>query len=67
MSGSASAEGRPGWVIGTRSAVFAPLEQLGLVILDEEQEASYKSENNPRYHARDVAKVPLRPEAGPCW
>ena len=43
-------------VIGTRSAVFAPLEQLGLVILDEEQEASYKSENNPRYHARDVAK-----------
>ena len=43
-------------VIGTRSAVFAPLERLGLVILDEEQEASYKSENNPRYHARDVAK-----------
>ncbi len=43
-------------VIGTRSAVFAPLANLGLVILDEEQEASYKSENNPRYHARDVAK-----------
>ena len=43
-------------VIGTRSAVFAPLSNLGLVILDEEQEASYKSENNPRYHAREVAK-----------
>ena len=43
-------------VIGTRSAVFTPLENLGLIILDEEQEASYKSENVPRYHARDVAK-----------
>jgi len=43
-------------VVGTRSAVFAPLSRLGLVILDEEQEASYKSENSPRYHARDVAK-----------
>ncbi len=42
-------------VVGTRSAVFAPCPQLGLLILDEEQEHSYKSENTPRYHARDVA------------
>ncbi len=43
-------------VIGTRSAVFAPLENIGLIVLDEEQENSYKSENVPRYHAIDIAK-----------
>lgn len=43
-------------VLGTRSAVFAPLRNLGIVILDEEQEGSYRSENPPRYDARDVAK-----------
>lgn len=43
-------------VIGTRSAVFAPVSDLGAIIIDEEQESSYKSENSPRYHARDVAK-----------
>ncbi len=42
-------------VVGTRSAVFAPCIQLGLIILDEEQEHSYKSENAPRYDARDIA------------
>ena len=43
-------------VLGTRSAVFAPLEELGMIILDEEHESSYQSETPPRYHARDVAK-----------
>ena len=43
-------------VLGTRSAVFAPLKDLGIIIMDEEQESSYQSENPPRYHARDVAK-----------
>ena len=42
-------------VIGTRSAVFAPFDDLGLIIMDEEQEYSYKSESAPRYHAREVA------------
>ncbi len=42
-------------VVGARSAVFAPLENLGLIIVDEEQEHAYKSEQAPRYHAREVA------------
>ena len=42
-------------VVGTRSAVFAPSSQLGLIIMDEEQEHSYKSENSPRYAAKEVA------------
>ncbi len=42
-------------VVGTRSAVFAPCKKMGLIILDEEQEHSYKSENNPRYSAKEVA------------
>lgn len=47
--------GEAGVVVGTRSAVFAPCRNLSLIILDEEQEHSYLSENTPRYHAREVA------------
>mgnify|MGYP002646568843 FL=1 len=43
-------------VVGTRSAVFAPCSNLGLIVMDEEQEHTYKSESSPRYHARDIAK-----------
>ena len=43
-------------VVGTRSAVFAPVRDLGLIVMDEEQESTYKSEQSPRYHARDVAR-----------
>ncbi|MGE5391663.1 MAG: primosomal protein N' [Deltaproteobacteria bacterium] len=43
-------------VLGTRSAVFAPLVDLGLIIIDEEQEHSYKQQEQPRYHAREVAR-----------
>lgn len=43
-------------VVGTRSAVMAPLENIGLIVIDEEQEHTYHSESAPRYHARDIAK-----------
>ena len=43
-------------VVGTRSAVFAPVQALGLIVMDEEQESTYKSESSPRYHAREIAK-----------
>lgn len=43
-------------IIGTRSAVFAPFENLGLIVMDEEQEHTYKSEKSPKYHARDIAR-----------
>ncbi|HEK9099229.1 primosomal protein N' [Bacillus pfraonensis] len=42
-------------VVGARSAIFAPFENLGIIIIDEEHESSYKQEDNPKYHARDVA------------
>lgn len=48
--------GRARVVVGTRSAVFAPVPDLGLIVLDEEQEGGYQSESMVRYHARDVAK-----------
>src|SRR5882724_7181980 len=50
-------QGRARIVIGARSAIFAPVEPLGLVIVDEEHEHTYKQEESPRYHARDVAIV----------
>lgn len=43
-------------VVGTRSAVFSPVNNLGLIVIDEEHEPSYKSENLPRYHARDISR-----------
>lgn len=46
--------------VGTRSAVFAPFSSIGLIIMDEEQEHTYKSENSPRYHAREVAKFRVK-------
>ena len=49
-------------VVGTRSAIFAPLENVGLIIVDEEQENSYKQEETPRYHGRDVAIVRAKME-----
>jgi len=47
-------------VVGTRSAVFAPLDRIGLIVIDEEQEHTYHSEKAPRYHAREIAKLRAR-------
>ncbi|MBQ2254741.1 MAG: DEAD/DEAH box helicase, partial [Clostridia bacterium] len=49
-------EGKIKVVLGTRSVVFSPLENLGLIVIDEEQEGTYKSELSPKYHARDIAR-----------
>ncbi len=48
-------DGQVDLVIGTRSAIFAPLKNLGMIVIDEEHEHTYKSESDPKYHARDVA------------
>ena len=49
--------GRANIVVGTRSAVFAPLNNIGLIIVDEEHERTYHSESSPRYHAHEIAKL----------
>ncbi len=47
-------------VIGARSAIFAPVKNLGIIIIDEEHDSSYKSESNPKYDAKEVAKYIIR-------
>lgn len=53
-------------VVGTRSAVFAPVQNLGLIVMDEEQEHSYKSESSPRYDAREVARKRCADNSAMC-
>jgi primosomal protein N' (replication factor Y) len=57
--------GAAGVVVGTRSSIFAPIRNLGLIVVDEEHDQSYKQEETPRYHGRDVAVVRAR-QAGAC-
>ena len=56
--------GRALIAIGTRSAVFAPFKKIGLIVIDEEQEHTYKSEKTPKYHARDIARLRVKHHKG---
>ena len=53
-------------VVGTRSAIFAPFSNLGLIVIDEEHDSSYKQEESPRYHGRDVGIMRAKMESVPC-
>lgn len=53
-------------VVGARSAIFAPLENIGIIIIDEEHEASYKQDNEPRYDARMIARIRAKHHNCPC-
>ncbi|MCL2249780.1 MAG: primosomal protein N' [Oscillospiraceae bacterium] len=57
-------DGKVRVVVGTRSAVFAPLSNIGLIVIDEEQEHTYKSDSSPRYHAREIAKYRITRSRG---
>src|SRR5205807_939835 len=59
------AQGQVQVVVGARSAVFAPAPRLGLIVIDEEHEHTFKQETTPRYHARDVAVMRARLEEVP--
>ena len=52
-------------VIGARSAIFAPIENIGIIIVDEEHDSSYKSETNPRYNAKEIAKILAKKNKAP--
>ena len=52
-------------VIGARSAIFAPIENIGIIIIDEEHDSSYKSETNPRYNAKEIAKILAKENQAP--
>ncbi len=60
------ANGEADIVIGTRSAIFAPVKNLGLIVIDEEHDPSYKQEENPRYNGRDVSVMRAKMEGVPC-